>query len=150
MTEQEKKQRIEELRAELKELQATPRSDWHTAFEAFLRITTHRYKGVSIRVEVEIGADTPRTDFMILTDDETREFEEEIFRIFRKINILEYRNPHDSLNERMIRKIAGYAYLLIGTAENEGDVPPDQVTLSLFRSVKNPVLLRRWKRQGSW
>ena len=33
MTEQEKKQRIAALRAELKELQATPRSDWHTAFE---------------------------------------------------------------------------------------------------------------------
>ena len=29
MTEQEKKQRIAELRAELKELEAVPRSDWH-------------------------------------------------------------------------------------------------------------------------
>ena len=43
MTEQEKKQRIAALRAELKELQATPRSDWHTAFEAFLRFKTYRY-----------------------------------------------------------------------------------------------------------
>ena len=57
MTEQEKKQRIAALRAELKELQATPRSDWHTAFEAFLRFKTYRYKGISIRIEVEIGED---------------------------------------------------------------------------------------------
>ena len=57
MTEQEKKQRIAALRAELKELQATPRSAWHTAFEAFLRFKTYRYKGISIRIEVEIGED---------------------------------------------------------------------------------------------
>ena len=33
MTEPEKKRRIEELRRELKELEAVPRSDWHKAFE---------------------------------------------------------------------------------------------------------------------
>ena len=43
MNEQEKKQRIAELRAELKELEATPRSDWHAGFEAVLRIEIHKY-----------------------------------------------------------------------------------------------------------
>ena len=148
MTEQEKKQRIAQLRAELKELQATPRSDWHTAFEAFLRFTTYRYKGVSIQVEVEIGADAPRTDYVILTDNETPDFEESIFKIFRKINILEYKNPHDSLNRRVLCKIIGYANLLIGTAEHENDVPEDQVTISIFRSVKNPELFRKMEETG--
>ena len=92
MTDQEKKQRIEELRSELRELQATPRSDWHTAFEAFLRFSTYRYKGVTIRTENEVGSDAPRTDYLILTEDETQEFEEPFFRIFRKINVLEYKN----------------------------------------------------------
>ena len=73
-------ERIAELRAELKELQATPKSDWHTAFEALLRFSTHKYKGVTIQTEVEIGADAPRTDYLILTDDETQEFEETISR----------------------------------------------------------------------
>ena len=149
MTEQEKKNRIAELRAELKELQAVPRSDWHTAFEAFLRFKTHKYKGVTIRTEVEIGADAPRTDYLILTEDEKQEFEESIFRIFRKINIIEYKNPHDSLNERVIYKIIGYAYLMIGTAEHEGDVPPDEVTVSIFRAVKNPELFRSMQKSGN-
>ena len=52
MTEEEKKQRIAELRAELKELEATPRSDWHAGFEAALRIETHKYGNlVHIRTE---------------------------------------------------------------------------------------------------
>ena len=148
MTEQQKKQRIEELRSELRELQATPRSDWHAAFEAFLRFATCRYKGVTIRTEVEIGADAPRTDYLILTDEETQEFKEPFFRIFRKINLIEYKNPHDSLNRRVICKIAGYAYLLIGTTEREGDVPEDQVTISIFRAAKNPKLFKEMGEAG--
>lgn len=148
MTEKEKKRRIAQLRAELRELQATPRSDWHTAFEAFLRFKTHKYKGVTINVEVEIGADAPRTDYVILTDDETQEFEESIFRIFRKINILEYKNPKESINERVLYKIAGYACFLIGTAQHARDVPADQVTISIFRAEKNPVFFKKMEKAG--
>ncbi|MDO4803485.1 MAG: hypothetical protein Q4A32_01530 [Lachnospiraceae bacterium] len=87
---------------------------------------------------MEIGADVPRSDYVIIRDDGTDIFEESIFSIFRKFNILEYKNPYDSLNERTIHKIAGYANLLIGTAEHEGDVPSDQVAMSIFRYMKNP------------
>lgn len=148
MTEKQRKQRIAELRAELKELQATPKSDWHTAFEALLRFTTHKYTGVTIQTEVEIGADAPRTDYLILTGEETQAFEETIFHLFRRINIIEYKNPHDALNERVIYKIIGYANLLIGTAEREGDVPANQVTLSIFRAKKNPKLFREMEEAG--
>lgn len=148
MTEQEKKARIAELKKELKELQATPRSDWHTAFEAFLRFKTHKYKGITIRTEVEIGADAPRTDYVILTEEETQDFEESIFDIFRKTNVLEYKNPHDALNRRIIHKIIGYAHLMIGTAEHEGDMPEDQVTISIFRAVKNLELWKEMEQSG--
>ena len=56
LSEEEKKQRIQELLAELKELRATPRSDWHAAFEALLRIETFRFGDkVHIHTEEEIG-----------------------------------------------------------------------------------------------
>jgi len=149
MTEQEKKQRISELRAELKELQSVPKSDWHTAFEAFLKFKMHKYKGITIQTEVEIGTDAPRTDYLIITEEETQEFEESIFKIFRKINIIEYKNPHDTLNERVIYKIIGYADLLIGTAEHEDDVPPDDVTISIFRAAKNRELFNKLEKSGN-
>ena len=97
---------------------------------------------------MEIGADAPRTDFVILTDDGTQEFEEDIFRIFRRINILEYKNPRDALNKRVIYKTAGYANLLIGTAARESDVPEDQVTISIFRAAKNPSLFKKMESAG--
>ena len=42
----------------------------------------------------------------------------------------------------MIRKICGYANFYIGTAEHEGEILPDQVTVSIFRAVKNPELFK--------
>jgi len=86
---------------------------------------------------------------VILTEDERVEFEKAIFKIFRRINILEYKNPHDSLNERVLRKVCGYANLYIGVAEHEGDRPAGEVTLSIFRAVKNPELFDKLERDGN-
>ena len=90
LTEQERKERIAYHLAELKKLRAVPRSDWHAGFEALLRIETHKYADrVHISTEEEIGEIPPRTDFVILVEDEQVQWEKAIFRIFRKINILE-------------------------------------------------------------
>ena len=149
MTEQERKERIAELLKELKELQAAPRSDWHAGFEALLRIETHKYEDkVHIITEEEIGVIPPRTDFVIMVEDEEVVFDKAIFKMFSKINILEYKNPYDSLNERVIRKVCGYANLYIGVAEHEGDRPSDQVTITIFRAVKNPELFAKMAQEG--
>ena len=148
MTEPEKKRRIEELRRELKELEAVPRSDWHKAFEAFLNLRIAKYDGVRIDKEVEIGVNPPRADFIILTSDGKVDFEESIFRIFRKVNIIEYKSHEDSLNEAVIYKTCGYAATYIGTAAHERGISRDQVTVTIFRAVKNARLFSSWEKAG--
>ena len=75
LTEQERKKQIAYHLKELKKLRATPRSDWHAGFEALLRIETHRYADrVHISTEEEIGEVPPRTDFVILVEDERIEW----------------------------------------------------------------------------
>ena len=149
MTEDERKARVSELLAELKELQATPRSDWHAGFEALLRIEAHKY-GERVRVKTEhlLGEEPPRADFVVLIAEEGLMTDKAIFRIFLKHNICEFKNPHDALNGRVIRKGCGYANLYIGTAEHEGDIPPDQVTLSIFRAAKPEKLFREMAEKG--
>ena len=136
-----KKERIRVLLAELKELQASPRSDWHAGFEALLRIEMHRY-GQRVKIEREhlLGEAPPRADYLILKEEDGLRMDKEIYRIFRRHNIIEYKNPHDSLNERVLRKICGYANFYIGTAGHEGEIPADSVTVSVFRAVKNAAL----------
>lgn len=147
---EEKKKRIAQLRAELKKLQAVPRSDWHMGFEALLRIDTHKY-GKRVRIEPEhvLGEEPPRADYLILKGDGGLRLEKEIFQIFRRHNIIEYKSPHTSLNERVLRKICGYANYYIGVAGHEGDVPAEQVTISIFRAVKNPGLFREMEDKGN-
>ena len=145
----ERKIDTEKIYEELKELRAAlPRSDWHKAFEALLRFTTYKYKGITITPELEIGIEPPRADYVVLTEEEEQEFEESIFKIFRRINIIEYKNPHDDLNLRVLHKIIAYARFLIGTAAHEGDVPPEQVTISIFRAVKNADLFQDLEQNG--
>ena len=81
-------------------------------------------------------------------DEGTQAFTESIFKIFRKFNVLDYKNPHDDLNWRTLYKIVGYANMLIGTAEHDGDVPPDQVTISIFRATKNKALFTEMAQNG--
>ncbi len=67
MTDEERKKRIAELLTELKDLTATPRSDWHAGFEALLRIEAHKYGGrVQIKTEHLLGEEPPRADFVVL------------------------------------------------------------------------------------
>ena len=145
----DRKKRIRELQAELKELTATPRSDWHAGFEALLRIEMYRY-GNRVRIETEyvLGLEPPRVDFLILTEEDSVVQEKEIFRIFRRHNVIEYKNPNDALNERTLFKTCGYANLYIGLAEHEKSIPPDQVTLSVFRASKPVKLFRKLKQKG--
>ena len=149
MTEAERQAKISELQAELRELTATPRSDWHKAFEALLRIETHKYGDrVQIKTEHLLGEEPPRADFVLLIDEDGLLAGKGIFKIFRKHNVCEYKNPHDALNERTIRKGCGYVNLYIGTAEHEGDIPSDQVTLSIFRATRPDKLFRELEAKG--
>ena len=149
MMPEKKKERIAQLRAELKELQAVPRSDWHAGFEALLRIDMHRY-GSRVRIETEkiLGEEPPRADYLVVKGEAGLEMEDEIFRVFRMHNIIEYKNPHDNLNERTLRKACGYANFYIAAAEHEGDVPPGEVTISIFRAAKNAQLFREMEARG--
>ena len=150
MTNAEKKSKISELLAELKELQATPKSDWHMGFEALLRMETYKYADkVHISTEEEIGVMPPRADFVVLFKDGQVDLGKDIYDIFRKINIIEYKNPRDSLNERVLRKVCGYANLYIGVAEREDERPSNQVTISIFRNKKNPRMFAGMKKKGT-
>ena len=63
--------------------------------------------------------------------------------------MIEYKRPDDSLNERTLRKAVGYANFLIASAEHEGDVDSSQVTVTIFRSSRNPELFKKMLAEGT-
>ena len=102
-----------------------------------------------MKTEEVLGEEPPRADYVIVIKDEKIDFDKAIFKIFRKHNVTEYKNPHDALNERVIRKICGYANFYIGLAEHESDITSDQVTLSIFRAKKNAKLFKSMETAGT-
>jgi len=147
----EKKDLRQEVLAIFKELRkATPRSDWHAGFEAYLKVDAYNAEGGTAEVIVEhsLGEEPPRIDFIVWLHDEGTRLNKQIYDIFRRFNIIEYKNPRDNLNWRVIHKAIGYANLYVGSAENEGDRPKDQVTVSIFRAVKNPELFKELEEMG--
>ena len=141
MTEAEKKDERRLLMDRLKALNATPRSDWHRAFERIIRSDARPFgKDVDIRIEEELGIDPPRIDYLILDDKKLlMSHTKAIYRDFRQHNILEYKNPHDMLNIRVISKIIGYGNFYIGLAERDGERLRDEVTLSLYRDKASQI-----------
>ena len=89
---------------------------------------------------------TIRRCHVVLVEDEEVDWGKAIFGAFRRINILEYKNPHDSLNEWMLRKACGYANLYIGrrashrgAGQEEDDVVREHYRVLLRLVIeKNP------------
>ena len=150
LPDEQKKKLAKELRALWKALNTHPRSDWHKlGFETILRIEMHPYGDtVQILTEQTLGEEPPRIDYIILVAKEARRMKKGIYRFFRRFNIIEYKNPHDALDERVIRIIIAYANFYIGTAAHKSDVPADEVTISIFRAVKNKELFERMMQAG--
>ena len=135
---------------QLRWLNVYPKSDWHRGFEAFLKADAYEAIGGQAEVIVEhpLGEAPPRIDFIVwLHDDETK-LQKSIYRIFRRFNVIEYKNPHDNLNWRVIYKAIGYASLYLGLAKSEEERPKDQITISIFRAVKNPDLFKELEEAG--
>jgi len=131
-------------------LTATPQSDWHAGFEALLRLDARNAIGGTPRIETahRLGAAPPRVDFLVWLQEEGTYLPKEIYRIFRKFNIIEYKNPHDQLNQRVLHKAIGYAHLYAALAEYENERPVNQITISIFRASKNPELFRQLEDAG--
>jgi len=150
LSEAERKRKIDECLELLKMLTATPQSDWHAGFEALLRLDARNAIGGTPQIEAEhrLGAAPPRVDFLVWLQEEGTYLPKEIYRIFRKFNIIEYKNPHDKLNQRVLHKAIGYAHLYAGLAEHEDDRPVNQITISIFRALKNPELFKQLEEAG--
>lgn len=68
------------------------------------------------------------------------QIQNELGAIFRRYNIIEYKEPKDKLNIDVFFKTIGYAFLYKGLGESVNQIPLEELTVSLFREAK-PVRL---------
>ncbi len=71
----------------------------------------------------------------------------ELSRIFRRVNVIEYKNPEDKLTYVQFFKTLSYASLYIGNAV-EKDALPNDVTISIFRDTYPKALFYYLRSNG--
>ena len=74
----------------------------------------------------------PRADFIVVEEGEIIDLGLDVFKFFRKFNIIEFKNPDDELSESILWKVVGYAGFYI----YHFDAKADDITLTLFRGAK--------------
>ena len=71
-------------------------------------------------------------DLLIIEKRKNVQIQNEIGRIFRRHNVIEYKSPDDGMTIDDFFKTLGYAYLYKGLGEKVEQIPLEELTISLF------------------
>ena len=81
-------------------------------------------------------------DLLIIEKRKNVQIQNEIGRIFRRHNVIEYKSPDDGMTIDDFFKTLGYAYLYKGLGEKVDQIPLEELTISLFRAMVMDMRLR--------
>ena len=95
-----------------KDLPENKKIQWHPGFYAATEIEMRQNrKDLEFHREYNLSKKPLQIDLLIIEKLNDVQIQNEIGRLFRKYNIVEYKSPEDSLNIDDFFKTVGYAYL---------------------------------------
>ena len=81
-------------------------------------------------------------DLLIIEKRKNVQIQNEIGRIFRRHNVIEYKSPDDGMTIDDFFKTLGYAYLYKGLGEKVDQIPLEELTISLFRAISTEAIIQ--------
>jgi len=119
------------------------RTQWHPAFCAAMRLELIENKAdLDYNNEYNLNTKPIQMDLLVIKKSRDVEIKNEIGKIFRGHNIMEYKSPEDSLNVDTYVKVVGYACLYKASEVHAGDIDLEDITLTLVREGKPRELLK--------
>ena len=107
---------------------------WHPGFCSAAEIELISNRGeLEFQREYNLGKEPLRMDLLIIKKRKNVLIENEIGRIFKKYNVVEYKSPEDGLSIDDYYKTIGYACLYKGLGDTVNQIPEEELTLSIFR-----------------
>ena len=130
----------------MNETEKKPQIDWHSGFAGGLKLSFRKYRAnLEIEREHPLSKEPLKIDFMVIKKDKDFLIDNAVGRLFRKYNIIEYKNPGDSLNIDVIWKCIGYAGIYKGLGETVNSIPDDELTITIFRNAKPVKLFEQFR-----
>ncbi len=122
---------------------------WHPAFVTGIDLDLSKYRnGVVHENEHNLNSKPLSIDVLIRKKVNVRIEDNEIGKIFRRYNIVEYKSPDDHMDIDTYYKVNGYACLFKSYGEWVDAIKAEEVTISLFRYAKPQKLFQYFRRNG--
>lgn len=123
---------------------------WHPGFYTAAEIELRQNRAdLEYHREYNLSKKPLQIDLLVIEKLKDVQSQNEIGKIFRRYNIIEYKSPDDGLTVDDFVKTLGYAYLYKGLGEKVNEIPLEELTVSLFRDAKPLKLMKELIRYGS-
>jgi hypothetical protein len=123
---------------------------WHPGFYGATELELRKNKDdLEFEREYNLSKEPIRTDLLIVKKHADVQIENEIGRIFRRFNIIEYKSPDDEMSIDDYYKTIGYACLYKGLGENVNAVPADELTASMVRETYPREMMKQLELLGA-
>lgn len=121
-------------------------TQWHPAFTGAIHMEFLENKSdLEYQSEVILNTMPLRVDMILIKKKAEIRLKNEIGRIFRQYNLLEYKSPRDSLNYNTFLKGIAYAYLYKSYEKHVDDISLSEMTLTFIRENAPLKLLKKLK-----
>ncbi len=125
------------------------KTQWHPAFYSAMHLELKEDEAyLDFYQEYNLNTKPLEMDLLVIKKLKHIELKNEIGKLFRKYNILEYKSPKDSMNENTFLKVVAYAYLYKSNEIHVGDIELDEISITLVRKSKPRKLFQWLKRNG--
>ena len=122
---------------------------WHPAFCAAAELELRFNKDdLEFKREYNLSKKPLQMDLLIIEKRKGVQIQNEIGKIFRGHNIIEYKSPDDGMTIDNFFKTLGYAFLYKGLGEKVNQIPLRELTVSLFRASAPKELLNQISKEG--
>lgn len=121
-------------------------TQWHPAFAAAIHMEFAENKAdLDFQTEVVLNSMPLRVDMILIKKKTELSLKNEIGRIFRRYNLIEYKSPKDDLNYDVFLKGIAYAYLYKSYEKHVDEILLSEVTLTFIRENSPTKLLKKLK-----
>ena len=122
---------------------------WHPGFVAAMNLELREdRKNLTFCKEYNLNTKPLSIDLLIIQKNAAVTVSNEIGKIFRGHNIMEYKSPGDSLDIDVYYKTMAYAALYKSGGKTADSIPADNITISLVREDKPRKLFQDFMEQG--
>lgn len=125
------------------------KTQWHPAFVSAMKLELIEDAAyLDYTSEYNLNTKPLEMDLLIVKKEKDVELKNEIGKIFRKHNIIEYKSPDDSMNLSTYMKVIAYACLYKAYESHVDEIELNEITITMVREKKPEKLLQWFERNG--